>query len=207
MADDASYPRFERQFSDLRSEVESVIDTARRLPHLAFRTTTGLVDICEYEEILTDEFAEVLRSLCDVHGDESVVFVTLEPDPLEYYVKHYEHVPGFRIRPDELRDGYWSHLTYLPGGDALGAILYTANVVGLMGSSGTWSVWGERNWEMGLIHSQAERRTWLDSDVRFFPTREALSLLREGPGSRPLTDSERSIFLTSIDDMAERQSE
>lgn len=129
--------------------------------------------------------------------------MTLEPDPFAYYLRHFQNWPGFRIATDDLLDGYWRFLAHEPGGDPTGAIKYTANVVTLVGSTRTWSVWGQRDWDLALVHSQAEERPWLDGDVPFVSAREALSTFTEPPGFTPLTASERSIFLTSMDGMAE----
>jgi hypothetical protein len=200
------FARSESEFSSLLSEVESVIDLTRRLPALPFRAEAGLVEVCQYDEILTQDFAALLCALCDVHGDQSVALVTIEPDPLAYYRKYYGQLPGFRLTREALSEHYWKHLSYLPNGNALGAILYTANVVALVGSTRTWSVWGQRTWDMGLVHSAARQRPWLDRHVPLFSPAEGLSLFREAPGSRPLTDAERSVFLTEVDEMARRTS-
>ncbi len=201
-------PRSNAEFSDFLSKVGSVIDLTRRLPNLPFRAASGGVDACQYDVVLSGKFAEVLCALCDVHGDEAITLVTLEPDPLDHYYGNYGHYPGFCMGREALPNGYWPQMSYMSPGDplGLGAIVYTANVVALVGSTGTWSVWGERDWDMALVHSQARRRPWLEGEVPFVSPAEALSSFTQSPGSRPLADSQRAIFLGGLEEMARGQS-
>ncbi len=108
------------EFSALLAEVESVIDVSLRLPHLPFRASCGQVDVCEFAMFLNAPFAGVLTALADAHGDESIVLVTLDPDPFSYCERKF---PGFRIARGDLEHGFWAQLNYELAGDTSGSIV------------------------------------------------------------------------------------
>jgi len=191
------------EFSMLLAEVESVIDVTRRLPHLPFRASCGPVDVCEFAMFLNAPFAGVLTALADAHGDESIVLVTLDPDPFSYCERKF---PGFRIARGDLEHGFWAQLNYELAGDTSGSIVDVSDTVALTGSTHTWSAYGQGDWGLALVHSQAAERPWLDDDeVPFVSAREGLDWFTER--FVPRSDAERSIFLGSMDAMAERPCE
>jgi hypothetical protein len=196
-------PCSRNEYSTLLAEVESVIDVTRRLPHLPFRASCGPVDVCEFDRLLAGSFADVLCALMDAHGDDSIVLVALDPDPFSYCERKF---PAFRIARGDLMDGYWAQLNYELAGDTSGSIRDVSDTVALVGSTHTWSAYGQSDWDLTLVHSQAAQRPWLDDDdAPFVSAREALEWFTEL--FVPRSDAERSIFLGSMDAMAERPCE
>jgi hypothetical protein len=66
--------------------------------------------------------------------------------------------------------------------------------VALTGSTHTWSAYGQRDWDLALVHSPAAQRRWLESDeAPFVSAREALETFTEMFVTR--SDAERSTFL------------
>lgn len=87
---------------------------------------------------------------------------------MSYYRDVYQFVPGFRTTSTAASEGYLAGLRYELGGDPTGPLAYTINVVGITGSSGTWAVWGHRDWEIGLLLTSEPEGPWLEEPVPWF---------------------------------------
>ena len=177
-----------------------MVDVGCRLPGWPFTGAAGHVAVGQYERLLGIDFVPVFEALASVHGDREILVIVAEPQP-SYYAAHYDFRPGFRVTPDALREGYWRGLSYKPSGDQSGAIAYTANSIAAVGSTGTWAVWGQRDWDLVLVHAAADDGPWLHAGVPFVPPREALESFT-APNRRvtPLTDLETTTFLRNFSD-------
>ncbi|MFD1575123.1 hypothetical protein ACFSEO_13355 [Agromyces cerinus subsp. nitratus] len=178
-------------------EVQQAVDPDTRLPALPFRAPTGVLDICQYSNAIEGSFGPVLQSLVDSHGDSSVSLVVLDPSP-QYYRRGYGSFPAFRVPGSGLSDAYWDLVAHEPEDDPTGAVIYTADVVAIVGSSGQWSVWGERSWDLAIVLSQIDGGPWLTCGVPFVPVEAALADFTMPDFKRPLPDTERSEFLRNI---------
>ncbi|GAB2481418.1 hypothetical protein GCM10027063_24380 [Promicromonospora xylanilytica] len=50
-------------------------------------------------------------------------------------------------------------MSYEPPGDPGGAVLY-ADAFAIFGESGSWAVWGQRDWEVVLVREEGTTRPW-----------------------------------------------
>jgi hypothetical protein len=116
------------------------------MPDWPFRLRAANADVCQYGHAIEGAFGAVPQALVDYHGDCTVSLAVLEPSP-RYYRENYDAYPAFALPGRALSETYWDSVALEPGGDPTGAVTYTADVVALVGSSGTWAVWGERSWE------------------------------------------------------------
>lgn len=175
-----------------------VIDVSVRLPSWPFRTAVGFGAICEYDRVLGGDFASVLQSLAGIYGDDRVTFLTVEPRDA-YYLEAYASIPAFTGEVAALADGYWDALCHEPRGDPTGAIAYSADVVAIVGASGTWGVWGQRDWELAIVLTPDRTEAWMDADVPFFTDPSEVEALRSPPGwGKPLSRAEITAFLMNM---------
>lgn len=184
----------EQAFSALAGELEHQLDTAARLPDWPFRAPVGFVTIFEYDRLLGGMFGAVLESLAHTYEDESVAVLGLDP-AVAYYRERFGVFPGFRITRESLGAGYAAGLFHEPGDDPAGALIYSIDVLGIVGSSGAWAVWGERDWEIALLLTTHSEGPWLHQSVPWFGRDVELDALRSPSGwGRPLGPSELSRF-------------
>jgi hypothetical protein len=201
VTDEAHVPPTSDDFTTFLSEISEVVDANSRLPDWPFLAPSGYVSICQFGLVLGTPFVPVLQELSAIYGDSEVTLAVLEPNP-SYYLRAYSHFPGFRIESESLTDEvYWAALSYEPGGDPTGAIAYTADVVAAVGSSRSWAVWGQRDWEVALVLARTEIRDRLRRSLPFVNAREALGELR-GPSGwvKPLTEIEIATFLRNVEE-------
>lgn len=185
-------------FAGLQAALQVQLDTAARLPDWPFLTPSGFVTIYEYDRILGGTFGAVLETLAQVYADQVVTVVGLDP-PQAYYWDEYSCFPGFQIDRSSLSDGYAIGLRHEPGGDPTGAMAYTTNILGLTGSSGAWSVWGQREWEIGLLLTPESEGPWLRAPVPWFGRNVDLDSIRSPAGwGVSLGEKERSTFWRNL---------
>lgn len=198
----AGFPDNADAFASMLADVAGAVDARVRFPDWPFLLPTGHSLICEFDRLLGSGFAPVLEELTRSHRDDDVTLVVLDPAP-SYYWREYSHVAGFRVERDSLHEGYWSGLSFRPQGDPTGAFAYTANVVAITGSSRGWAVWGQRDWELALVHDTMAVGRWQDVGIPFAGPRDAIERFRAPSGwSEPLSESAVSTF---IENFRERQ--
>jgi hypothetical protein len=156
------------EFNRLARCVGATLDPEARLPAWPFRPDRAFTHIIEYERVLGGDFAEVLAGLVQAYDDRDVTTVVFDPEP-RYYSEAYGILPGLR---------------HEPGGDPTGALAYTANVIAIVGSSGEWSVWGQRDWEIALLCTPHDSGPWLSASVPLFGRDLDLDSIRSPAGWR-----------------------
>lgn len=188
-------------FEEFRADVERHLDTTVTLPDWPFRAA-GFVVMYEYERVLGGSYGAVIEALVDQYGDEVVTVLGLYP-AATYYARAYEFVPAFKLHCELVRDSaesfvdaYWAGVSHEPGGDPTGAITYTIDIIAIAGSSGAWAVWGQRDWEIGLLVTREREGRWRDVDVLWFGPEVDLDEVRGPPGwgMMPIDDRQRETF-------------
>ena len=184
----------EDEFAAYWSDIASLLDPELRLPKMPFRLGVREVGVAQYDRMLSANFVPVLRALGEAHGDRSITLAVIQPAP-SYYQEQYSFFPAFRASVESLEDEYWSGLSYEPLADPTGAIAFTANVVAIVGSTKSWAVWGERQWELALVQASATDRGWLDQGVPILPPGDAIERFTAPRDRRTLTDAEVAAFV------------
>lgn len=169
------------EFNRLARSVAATLDPEARLPAWPFRPDGAFTHIVEFDRVLGGDFAAVLAALAQAYGDRNVTTVVLDPD-LRYYSEAYGLLPGFQVEASSLEKGYNDGLRHEPGGDPTGALAYTANVISIVGSSGAWSVWGQRDWEIALLCTPHDSGPWLSASVPVFGRDLDLDSIRSPAG-------------------------
>lgn len=197
MTDVTWYPEDATAFDSLLNSIRRVLDTERRLPDWPFQFGVANADVCQYSHAIEGDFGGVLQALVDLYGDDSVSLAVLDPSP-QYYRDNYGSYPSFTLPSKGLSVAYWGSVAYEPGGDPTGAVIYTANVVALVGSSRRWAVWAERSWDIAIVMSEQGSGAWLSRGVPFFPVEVALADFTEPDFKTSLSAEQRTTFLRNF---------
>lgn len=192
------YPLEACDFDGLLREVSEYLDVGVRLPVLPFKARGRVVLICEFDRTVGGDFGEVVASLAAVHRDDAVTVVVLDPDA-GYYRTFYQCTPGFRLSRSSLAESYRSRMWHEPLGDPTGAIGHSANVFAIVGSSGAWALWAQRDWELGILMVPNPVGPWREVGIPFFDPQHDFDDLRAPAGwGMPLSDEVVAQFRSNI---------
>lgn len=200
----APFAQNESEYAYLLARLEESVALRSQLPDDPFRID-GQIDVCQFTWALSGEFGSVLAKLVDEAQDQEVWGMALKPDPIGYYRSLYGIFPAFTLSGADVSwESYWRTISFEPEDDPTGAIAYTADVIALCGSRGTWAVWADRRWDLTLIASPIMNRSWRSVEIPFVSARQALDWFTEPDFASPLPDATREAFLQMIKQRAER---
>ena len=195
-----TFARDRAEYDASLARMAQVVDPGARLPAWPFRSKQGQVDLCEYNEFSDDDFTKALEVLARVHNDESISLVVVDPDPEEYHIRDLGHFPSFSVPTSDVGRSYWDAVSYEPHDDPGAAVLY-ADTFAIFGESGTWSVWGQRDWEVVVVHAEGSARPWREHTDIFLPPAVAVErfIQPELDGSK-WSREETDVFVSRMSD-------
>jgi len=137
-------------FSTLSEESGKIIYPDRRLPGFVFKNTFDKYLPMEYEYVNRPHFPALLKELSDQYNDERVNYVTIEPDPVKYYLDVHGFYGMASFRPIELAEAYFPTMSR---GNRADSFLHRGGDVGLFwGTSLAWAVYCDRiSWEIAIL--------------------------------------------------------
>jgi hypothetical protein len=137
-------------FSALAGECGKVINTGKRLPDFVFQRAFARYFAIEHAHVHRKEFGSFLFKISNIFGDKSVNYMTLEPDPVDYYYRHCSFFGLASFEPSSLVERYVPVMSH---GGNVDSFLYRGGDVGsFWGSSLKWGIFCDRiSWEIAVI--------------------------------------------------------
>jgi hypothetical protein len=137
-------------FALSRAECEKIIDTQKRLPNFVFRRPFGKYFAIEYTQVHKKEFGVFLFELSKIHGDRTVNYMTIDPDPVNYYHRHRGFYGLASFKASDLVERYKPVMSC--NGNADSFLARGGDVGTFWGSSLKWGIFCDRiSWEMAII--------------------------------------------------------
>ncbi len=184
-------------FLRLLDRFRAVVDLDNRLPAWPFKAPSGFVAICEFDDIFGG-FGRVLERLAEFYGDAFVMLLGV--DRISFYRSRYGIWPALQFEASSVREEYWGVLHWDPEDGFMPELGHAVDVVAIAGSSGRWGVWGQRDWEVGLLLTPDRAGPWCDEGVRFFGRDLDLDDIRGPEGwTLPLTEDMLAEFWGNFD--------
>ena len=150
------------EFWEIARRVRGLIDTSSRFPAWPFYERRGFVSIYEHDCVIGGYFGEVLEGLAQTYGDESVDVVIFDPG-MNYFRDVMNIYPGFVVDAGSLDEGYCEGIGADPCSGEDRDLCTFGDDIGIVGSSGKWAVWSQRDWEIGLLIAPDETGPWLSA--------------------------------------------
>ena len=137
-------------FSVLRGECEKIVNTRNRLPDVVFQRSFAKYCAIEHAHIFTKEFGSFLFKLSNIFEDQSVNYMTLEPDPVDYYYRHYSFFGLASIKPSSSVERYVPVMSREGNVDSFRS--RGGDVGAFWGSSLNWGIFCDRiSWEIAVV--------------------------------------------------------
>lgn len=196
---DNGFPSDMAGFGDLQNFVSTCIDLDTRIPQWPFYIQKGFVSLFQFDRVLLfGNFGEVLSTLATHYEDDHVTVLGLEPKP-SYYIKEYGLFPAFQLEKDSIETGYWEAITYKPDDDETGSLGISLNAIAITGSSRSWAIMGQRDWEIALLVTPDDEGPWQSCEVPSFDRNINIDLIGRPPGwGTPLSEEDRLVFAQTI---------
>jgi hypothetical protein len=190
----SSREEYELVFSDLRR----VVNLSARLPDTPFWSDEGTDSFCELEHFRSGLFGPHLEALAVQYHDEFVSGANLD----EFFVDRedrYGTFSAFRIPSSQVAEQYYRALTYEPDDNLAGAMYFSAEILCVAGSSGSWAIWGERPIGVAIVRTVGSDVSWRDYSEWFLSPEDAIEAFIEPNFNRqPLPAEWRRTFLRNV---------
>jgi hypothetical protein len=155
------------------------MNLSARLPDTPFLRDTGTDSMCDFGRFRGGWFGPFLQALAIQFHDDFVSGATIEPVAYINSEVRNGTFAAFRIPTSNIAVEYWQALKYPPNGNMADAMLDSADVLCVAGSSGSWAIWGERMVGIAIVRTVGFDVTWRgDSDWFLEPT-DAIHALAE----------------------------
>ena len=137
-------------FSVLRGECEKIINTRKRLPDFVFRRLFAQDFVVEHAHTYRKDFGSFLFKMSKIFEDESVNYMTVDPDPVDYYYRNFSFFGLASFRLSSLEDRYLPVMSREGNIDSFRA--RGGDVGAFWGSSLKWGIFCDRiSWETAVI--------------------------------------------------------
>lgn len=187
----SSREEYELVFSDLRR----VVNLSARLPDTPFRINEGTDSYCEFLRFRGGSFGPFLEALATQFHDEFVLGANLD----EFFIDRENRngtFAAFHIPTPQIAEQYYQALTYEPDDNMAGAMYFSAEILCVGGSSGTWAIWGERVNGVAIVRTVGSDVSWRAYSEWFVEPEDAIRDFVEPEFSRqPLPAEWRRTFL------------
>jgi len=142
-------------FSALRVECSNVFDTNQRLPRQVFRQNFTKYYVFEHGQILREHFSKFLKDVACVFEDRAVNYMTLDPDPVDYYRRNCGFFGLASFELSTLTSNYIKVMYRDGNADSFRA--RGGDIGVLWGSSQRWGIFCDRaSWELCLMGSSVK---------------------------------------------------
>ena len=105
----------------------------------------------DYGYITSRQLFGVLISLCDVKNEDGFRFIMTNPDPVNYFFKHFRWLPAASVSRNDSYETFASFVTKNPGESPADAIAYRADEIIMASDKFSFIVYGNRALELGTI--------------------------------------------------------
>lgn len=162
------------QYPAARQKVESTFHVERSLPEHVFKHSYRIHLLSEFDYGMGG-FLDALRKTCSVFASDTVLLSVLDPDPINYFYKHYHKINAFYFKGNITKKEYIDLRWHNPGNEA-DAIQFNTGIETSVPSSENWAMWGERSREIAVIGlDDSELAAFLVNDKGYWMDAETAS--------------------------------
>lgn len=138
-------------FEAMKKLVDNMFKTEKGFPEQVFKHQFNKFLYHSFYWTMSGDVWRQLQSLANESMDDYVLVAVLEPDPENYFRKEFKYYNWLKIPVNLSEDDYFDIIESFPKESPADAILYHSDVVIWFSPSGKWAIWGDRDWECGVI--------------------------------------------------------
>jgi hypothetical protein len=138
-------------FTEELQQLKTLVQLGARLPTQVFTDCFSEYLFFSYDRLLFDTFWEFVTQLLNKGGETSVTWMTLDPDPVEYFFRHFGHYGCARLSATDSKQDYLEFLTYSTDGNPAEALIHRPIIAALFPADSKWCVYADGRAEIGAI--------------------------------------------------------
>lgn len=144
-------------FSILSKHIDLMLFGEKEIPQMVFRTAPQNIAIIPHTDIRDMDFIDkMIPFLKDIH-EKRFWICSVNPDPVNYYYKHFEFYGAFDVSVDTSRDEYYRYFSNFPEGYSADSLCFRPETLFLSSESYNWGIYTDRDWDVAVA--------WFSEDV------------------------------------------
>lgn len=135
---------------EIVSEVNSIIRRNETLPNRVFKEQFVKFLVISFDEIWGESFFLRINSIVSELNDLKWTFVTLNPDPKNFF-SHFNKYPIFEVTLEDSYEDYFLVTRNEPEPNSDDALVYNMEIAVLYPTSQSWAIYADRDFELGIL--------------------------------------------------------
>jgi len=119
-------------------------------PERQFKTKYSFFSYLSFDNIFSEDFIESLLSFVMNSDDTVINAVVIEPDCVDYYLKHFGIYGAFELGVESSAEEYLEIINVDPGNSPADAFIHRADRIVFFPRKGGWVLYGDRELEIVL---------------------------------------------------------
>lgn len=140
-------------FNKCQKIIEKIFRSNVDLPFDVFRNQFDWHGFDEFDYAMSADFAKELYRLSLLSGDDQVLMMVLDPDPVAYFREKFGYYGLTVLETAELSGNYWQLINMAPKLSPADSVLFNSRKVVWIPLSGKWAIWGDRNLGLCILGS------------------------------------------------------
>jgi hypothetical protein len=138
-------------FEAQKRAIDRLVDVEKRFPGFVFRDRFSNFVCMDFDKVLTGAFHERLKNFLERMGETRYFLAVIDPEPENYFFHHFGKYPFLEVSVLDSEAEFLRAVNEDPGGSPADAITYNGRVVVAYSDSGEWALYGERDYEFGIV--------------------------------------------------------
>lgn len=183
------------ELSNLKSSVNDAINFDRRFPAQVFCEDFRYFKFFTFDEFRVRSFPEYMKDFLNSLDEDEYLLLALDPDPVDYFAKHYDFYGAITISAQDTPDDYFKAMWAYPAENAADSLMARGDVVVFSSPSCRWAMLFDRDADLGVCGFQtvATRDMFLKSFRSHVPIEQSIESVGEAceyayQGPRKLQD-------------------
>jgi hypothetical protein len=139
------------EYNKCQNKFEKVILFKKRLPDQIFTDTFSNFVFIDFDDIFFEIFFHGIISYLKGIGENVMFLAVIEPDPVDYFYRHFKKYPVLELCVSDTLDSYESATQEDPGGSPADAIAFNSTVLVLYSDSMKWAIYADRDFGLGVV--------------------------------------------------------
>lgn len=140
----------EQDFLPIEVTVEKLVDKSKNLHENVFKEPLRFFLFITFCDLLLKPFPTLLKRYLTTKGETGFWVTAVDPDPRQYFAKHYGFFNTFEMRVTDEDEEYFSALHNYPKENGADALAINTNLLLVASFSHQWAIWADRDYDMAI---------------------------------------------------------